>query len=155
MDTSLIARAIGHPLELLARHYATQTHQFLGSVCPVDGNQIPRGSPLEVVASCHVMIAAKTYRALISHFASEHDPELLPDALGSAKAALLAIDRSLAAWRSIAAEKDDGRVGGVMEVLEALRTGVEMRFPAARAFVLPPGLDEGQEVRTTLEPLTH
>ena len=35
----------------------------------------------------------------------------------------------------------DARVSGLIELLEALRTGVEIRFPEARAFVRP-GLDE-------------
>ena len=62
--------------------------------------------------------------------------------------------RPIASRGAIAADQGDARVGGLMEVLEALRTGVEMRFPSARAFVLR-GLDEGQGVPTTLEPLTH
>ena len=133
---------MGHPLEFLARHYAMQTGQYLSSLCAEEGEELPEGSPIELVAFYHFMIAAKTYRALVSHFASETVPELLPDALGAAKVVLLAIDRSLVAWRSIAGEDDDARVGGLMEVLEALKTGVEMRFPDARAFVRP-GLDDG------------
>ena len=134
--------AIGHPLEFLARHYAIQTGRYLSSLSALEDDELPGGSPIEVVAFYHFMIASKTYRALVSHFASEHVPELLPDALGSAKVVLLAIDRSLVAWRSIASEDGDARVGGLVEVLEALKTGVEMRFPEARAFVRP-GLDNG------------
>ena len=133
--------ALGHPLEFLARHYALQAARFLASLETPADEEWPRGSPLEIVAWFHFLIAAKTYRALVSHFASEKTPDLLSDALGSAKLVLVAIDRSLAAWRTIAEDKDDARVGGLMEVLEALRTGVEMRFPEARAFVRP-GLDE-------------
>jgi hypothetical protein len=136
--------ALGHPLEFLARHYALQAGRFLRSVSP-SGAQPPRGSALEVVAWYHFMIAAKTYRALVSHFASDREPDLLPDALGSAKAVLVAIDRSQTAWRSIASTssmKDDATIGGLIELLEALATGVEMRFPEARAFIRP-GLDDG------------
>ena len=39
----------------------------------------------------HFLIAAKTYRALVSHFASDEKPDLLADALGSAKLVLVAI----------------------------------------------------------------
>jgi len=140
-------RALGHPLEFLARHYAVQTGQFLRSLSPSSHAQPPPGSPLDVVASYHVMIAAKIYRALVSHFASEREPELLPDAIGSAKAVLVAIDRSQAAWRSIAARGEhDARIGGLIELLQALATGVEMRFPEARAFIRP-GLDDGDGTR--------
>jgi hypothetical protein len=133
--------ALGHPLEFLARHYALQTAQFLASLDTPVGGEWPSGSPLDVVASYHFLIAVKTYRALVSHFASEETPELLPDALGCAKLILVCIDRSLEAWRSIAAREDDARVGGLIELLEALKTGVEMRFPEARGFIRR-GLDE-------------
>lgn len=134
--------ALGHPLEYLARHYAIQAAEFLQALqCEPDG-QMPRGSPAEVIARHHFLIAAKTYRALVSHYGAEIEPELLRDALGSARLVLIAIERSLAAWRSLSFQKDDGRVGGLIELLEALSAAVEIRFPDARAF-LRPGLDDG------------
>jgi hypothetical protein len=66
----------------------------------------------------------------------------MSDALGSAKVVLLSIERSLAAWQALAAADHDARIGGLIEVLEALRTGVELRFPDAPAFNRP-GLDDG------------
>ena len=89
----------------------------------------------------HFLIAAKTYRALVSQHGAVETPELLSDALGSARIALIAIDRSLDAWRTVAATDDDARIAGLMELLEAVRTGIELRFPAARAFRRP-GLDD-------------
>jgi hypothetical protein len=134
--------ALGHPLEYLARHYAIQAAEFLRPrQCEPDG-QMPRGSPVEVIARHHFVIASKTYRALVSHYRAETEPELLRDALGCAKLVLIAIDRSLAAWRSLAFTEDHARIGGLIELLEALGTAVEIRFPDARAF-LRPGLDDG------------
>jgi hypothetical protein len=134
--------ALGHPLEYLARHYAIQATEFLRPLqCGPDG-EMPRGSPLEVIARHHFLIAAKTYRALVSHYGAEKEPELLRDALGCAKLVLVAIERSLAAWRSLAITDDDARIGGLIELLEALSAAVEIRFPDARAF-LRPGLDDG------------
>jgi hypothetical protein len=134
--------ALGHPLEYLARHYAIQTAEFLRPLqCEPDG-EMPRGSPVEVIARHHFLIAAKTYRALVSHFGAETEPELLRDALGCAKLVLIAIERSLAAWRSLGITDDDARIGGLIELLEALSAAVEIRFPDARAF-LRPGLDDG------------
>lgn len=137
--------ALGHPLEYLARHYGIQAGEFLRSLqSDVDG-RMPRGSPLEVVTRDHFLIAAKIYRALVSHHgAAVQAPELLTDALGSAKIALIMIDRSLAAWDTIASTDEDARIGGLIELLEALRTSVELRFPDARAFQRP-GLDEPRE----------
>jgi hypothetical protein len=134
--------ALGHPLEYLARHYAIQAAEFLRPLqCEPDG-QMPRGSPGEVIARHHFLIAAKTYRALVSHYGAETEPELRRDALGCARLVLTAIERSLAAWRSLAITGHDARIGGLIELLEALSAAVEIRFPDARAF-LRPGLDDG------------
>ena len=134
--------AIGHPLEFLARHYAIQTSTFLSTLrCESDG-RLPRGSPLELLDRYYTLIPAKTYRALISeHDSSPDTPELLDDALGCAKLVVISIDRSIAAWHTIAAAGGDGRIGGMIELLETLRTGVELHFPGARAFRRP-GLDQ-------------
>jgi hypothetical protein len=134
--------ALGHPLEFLGQHYAIQAEHFFESLDPPPQRRPPRGSPLDIVCWDHNLIAYKTYRSLVSHFASEHTPELLPDALASAKSALVCIDRSLEAWRAIAAHEGDARIGGLIDLLEALRTGLEMRFPEARGFRRP-GLDDG------------
>jgi hypothetical protein len=131
--------AFGHPLEFLARHYVIQAGSYLSSLGISD--DWPGDSPLEIVSWFHMLIGAKTYRSLISAHGAAAAPELLFDALGSAKLVLVAIDRSLVAWQAIAEVDSDARVSGLIELLEALRTGVEMRFPEARAFVRP-GLDE-------------
>jgi hypothetical protein len=139
-----------HPLEFLARHYVDQASTFLGSgpVCAGSrrGEPEPRPAPLEVIAWFHVMIASKIYRALASHhLALTEAPDLLADALGSAKIALIGIDRSLAAFQELPQKDDGARNSALMELLGALRTGVEIRFPRARAFVRP-GLDDGSGV---------
>ena len=133
--------ALGHPLEFLARHYARQTAWYLNSLQGRIAEDWPADSPFEVVAWFHGLIAAKTYRALISEHGAAGSPQLLFDALGSAKLVLVAIDRSIAAWQAIAAVDTDARVSGLIELLGALKTAVEIRFPAAQAFVRP-GLDD-------------
>lgn len=137
------APAIGHPLELLARHYAVQAGRFLESTGlemleqPLDAQP----TPLMVIGWYHVLIAAKTYRALVSTFDSSRDrPALDRDASGSAKVALLGIDRSSAAFREVAQSDADARIDGLLELLETLRTAIEARFPEARTFIRP-GLD--------------
>ena len=131
-----------HPLEFLSRHYATQVHAFLVSHLPDSDEPPPHGSALEVAGWFHLLLTAKISRALSSERAAAKDtPELAADALGSAKVVLIGIDRSIAAWQSIAAEDPDARIGGFVELLEALRTGMELHFPDAREFVRP-GLDQ-------------
>jgi hypothetical protein len=133
--------ALGHPLEFLARHYARQAASYLASLQGRIAEGWPADSPFEVVAWFHGLIAAKTYRALVSEHGAAGSPQLLFDALGSAKLVLVAIDRSVSAWQAIAQIDTDARVSGLIELLGALRTAVEIRFPAAEAFVRP-GLDE-------------
>jgi len=133
--------ALGHPLEFLARHYSRQAASYLASLQGRIAEGWPAESPFAVVAWFHGLIAAKTYRALVSEHGAAGSPQLLFDALGSAKLVLVAIDRSVSAWHAIAQIDTDARVSGLMELLEALRTAVEIRFPAAQAFVRP-GLDD-------------
>ena len=138
--------AMGHPLEWLGHHYATQAEHFLSSMPASAAGRLPRDPPIRVIRWYRDLIAAKICRALVSHSrVAGGVPELLPDALGSAKMALIAIDRSLTAWQSIAEMDGDARIGGLIELLEALTTALEIRFPDARAFVRP-GLDEPQSV---------
>jgi len=65
------------------------------------------------------------------------------DANGSAKVALVAIDRSIGAWRALQIslpEKSD-TIKPMLIELGALRSAAEARFPRARDFIRP-GLDE-------------
>ena len=56
---------------------------------------------------------------------------LIAVVLASANVVLLAIDRSLSAWQTLAAGSQAPRVDALVEILEALRTAVELRFPDA------------------------
>jgi hypothetical protein len=135
--------AIGHPLEFLASQYGLRVDAFLASLAPVLDDCGQPDAPLQLIARYHWLMPAKIYRALVSHYqAVAGVPELLSDALGTAKIALILIDRSVSAWHALAARDDDARIEGLVELLQALRTAVEIRFPDARAFVRP-GLDDG------------
>jgi hypothetical protein len=65
------------------------------------------------------------------------------DANGSAKVALVAIDRSTGAWRSLQLSLPEkaASIKPILIDLESLRRSVEARFPRARDFIRP-GLDE-------------
>ena len=98
------------------------------------------GDPRDVIAWFHMMIHVKAMRAL--HGLAEDDPagrDWPPDHDGSAKVALLGIDRSHTAWldlvevRAISASE----VAPFIDDLEWLRAALERTFPNARAFVRP------------------
>ena len=120
---------------------------------------------VEVIRWYQFFIAAKTYRALmgledtgdedvsdidIDPFSDDDvdDEDVLlsaacHDSDGSAKIALIAIDRSSSAWRlmqNALPEKTESTVPMLIE-LEKLRRGLEQIFPRARDFVRP-GFDE-------------
>lgn len=65
------------------------------------------------------------------------------DADGSAKIALVAIDRSLSAWRIIQSSfpEKTGTIMPMLLELENLRSSIEQQFPNARSFIRP-GFDE-------------
>ena len=126
---------------------------------------------IEVIRWYQFFIAAKTYRALmgLEDLGDEEvcDIEIDPfsdgddasdvnlddedvllraachDSDGSAKIALIAIDRSLSAWRlmqNALPERTESIVPMLIE-LEKLRRGIEQIFPRARDFIRP-GFDE-------------
>jgi hypothetical protein len=134
------------------------------------GEDINVSDAIEVIRWYQFFIAAKVFRALmgVEREAIEADsagedvfPDLefdddegvdleevlaeaaASDSNGSAKIALIAIDRSLSAWRvmqSSFAEKASTIMPMFVE-LERLRRGVEQIFPKARDFIRP-GFDE-------------
>lgn len=68
-------------------------------------------------------------------------PAVQSDWNGSAKVALLSIDRSHLAWQTIAAATHDPDANAFAERLDALRRLVREDFPRAMDFIRP-GFDE-------------
>jgi hypothetical protein len=99
----------------------------------------------EVVQWYQFFIAVKLIRGLMSRideddYLAEDDPR---DSDGSAKVALMAIDRSISAWKlmcNLRPENVDS-IHGFLLQLEKLRSSAESEFPNARDFIRP-GFDE-------------
>ncbi|MFO7876157.1 MAG: hypothetical protein R6U55_06200 [Desulfovermiculus sp.] len=101
----------------------------------------------EIISWYLFLIEAKIMRALHGK-AEDEECELGSygrDADGSAKVALIGIDRSLAAWGVVHKNVDLDREGvqDILLCLERLRRKLETVFPYARDFVRP-GFDDGQ-----------
>ena len=108
---------------------------------PENAWPLPQPAPLDVVAWYHVFIALKVYRALASDAQVTHGrARMLADANGSAKVALVGIDRSRAAFRRLARRHDAPCIERILALLDRLGSGLEARFPDARSFPRP-GLD--------------
>jgi hypothetical protein len=104
---------------------------------------------LEVIQWYQYQIAVKTMRALSGRLDEQEsadfapDPDFVKDSDGSAKVALIGIDRSIAAWRLVHMSLPEREVSIVPLILklERLRQRIEKTFPYAREFVRP-GFDE-------------
>ena len=100
---------------------------------------------LEVIQWYFTLIPAKVGRAVAG--AVRGVPECIADeprdSDGSAKVALISIERSMAAWTRLRAHLPEQRDAllDMLVALDRLRRGVERDFPEARAFVRP-GFDE-------------
>ena len=104
-------------------------------------DSISRKEALEVILWYQVFLPPKLYRALLSKTEEmELEEDDLPkDSEGSAKIALIGIDRSLSAWGELVAQCEGQGVAirKIVNHLTRLRAMVEKEFPGARAFIRP------------------
>jgi hypothetical protein len=101
-------------------------------------------SPHAVIEHFALFIGGKVFRAVSGARNEDEDPaDPQRDANGSAKAAILGVERSLAAWREFEVhdERRAQAVRALTAILQELRTGLEERFPQALLF-LRPGFDD-------------
>jgi len=138
-------RAEHQPLQARGEEYLKgvwawlQAHDPAGCVAATD--------PRAVISWYHTLICVKMHRALTGLNDELWADEARRDCDGSAKVALLGIDRSLGAWKDAvevgqATSEDAASFTGS---LQWMRDRLEEVFPRARAFVRP-GLDESEEV---------
>ena len=132
-----------HPLIKAGKKYANAASDWFREFDQENGDASEDAR--EVIHWYQYQIAVKTMRALAGRTEELADPELaeLPkDSDGSAKVALIGIDRSIAAWRLMQLSLPE-RAGSIVMLilqLDRLRHRLENSFPDARAF-LRPGFD--------------
>ena len=134
-----------HPLTKAGKKYANAASDWLREF-----DQTVEVSDLEdareVIQWYQYQIAVKTMRALSGRKEELEDPEIMDcpkDSDGSAKVALIGIDRSMGAWRIMQLSLPD-RAESIVPLilqLERLRQRLEKSFPQARDFIRP-GFDE-------------
>ena len=100
---------------------------------------------IEVIRWYQYFICAKVMRAVRGSVEEEEEGsnDFPNDSDGSAKIALIAIDRSIAAWAVIQRYlvDSDREVTDLMAFVDRLRQALEETFPLARSFIRP-GFDE-------------
>lgn len=97
---------------------------------------------VEVIRWYQYFICTKVMRAVRGTIVEEDD-QCPKDSDGSAKIALIAIDRSIGAWAALRQylTNDTKGVIDLITFLDSLREALEKAFPKARAFIRP-GFDE-------------
>jgi hypothetical protein len=102
---------------------------------------------IEVIRWYQYFIAAKVIRAIRGKMEEEEErcDEFASDSDGSAKIALIALDRSMGAWEVVRHynQQYTERVFEIISFLDLLRQAVEETFPRARAFIRP-GFDSNK-----------
>ena len=137
-------RVEAHPISQLAHAVMMLAHDWLAErleAVESAGDDVLREA-IEVARHDAVLITAKLHRALSgvdNRDADDHPVQ--NDWNGSAKVALVCIERSEAAWCLIAQVTGDRAPAAVAGALLDLRRQVEETFPDARQFVRP-GFDQ-------------
>jgi hypothetical protein len=147
-----------HPLSSAAEDYAFAVSKWfdedftaLESISDnIEGNEElaneaeDLNEAFEVIRWYQFFIAAKTVRGVLSRDDEKEDGWELPkDSDGSIKVALIAIDRSVSAWRMVQLTRPElsDSVLPLLLRLERLRRNTEAEFPEARDFIRA-GFDE-------------
>lgn len=145
-----------HPLAKAGEEYAFAVNEWFKSAFePVEIFSGTAGSNenaqdddlndyLDVIRWYQFQIAVKLMRAISSRLEDDEDgDEQGQDSDGSAKVALIAIDRSISAWKVIGELREENAtsIRQFLLDLERLRLHAEREFPGARDFIRP-GFDE-------------
>ena len=147
-DRERRARLNAHPLTHMSDLYASRAWDWLRAhqePLSASADAVVREA-LEVVSWDAHLIGAKINRALsgrdwVSNGEDEDDDPVQNDANGSAKVALLSLERSEAAWRTIAAAIGDATPSVLADGASHLRRALQATFPDAMKFIRP-GFDE-------------
>jgi hypothetical protein len=159
-------RAVGqaldaHPLRRAAVEYARAASAWLAKHAgpgpshdrpePAHAQPVREGAPLlrrdeaiAIIGRYHFQIATKLMRALsFEAVLADESDAVQTDANGSARVALLGIERSVEAWFELVhCARGTEEILRIIDALNALRADVEQVFPDARRFVRP-GFDTG------------
>jgi hypothetical protein len=137
-------RVHAHPLAETSQDYAVAAHRWLEGVRE---SAVRPQDALDVVRWDLFLIHAKICRALDGRDAYPNGGPFARSALqsdwnGSAKVALISIERSERAWRAMAEALMDEAAGELARLLARLRQQMLAEFPKAMAFRRP-GFDDG------------
>jgi len=132
------------PLTRNAMDVAIAEHRWLHEHAAIRDSADPLvREAIEVIRRHSVFIGGKLARALLGRTSADDsgDDAIQNDWNGSAKIALIAIERSESGWQTVAEVTRDVGAAAIASSFAALRDEVENAFPFARLFKRP-GFDE-------------
>ena len=150
-ENHVICRAARSYIDVVKDWFKKMEEMPFGIVT-VGGESVDLKEAFEVIQWYQYFIAAKIFRAVRGKKEEEEDEddEFPSDADGSAKIALIAIDRSISAWAVIPrhSQPHTESVQDIISLLGLLRQALEKTFPRARSFIRP-GFDRLEANTTT------
>jgi len=140
VENHAICRASRNYSEIVEDWFRKEEEFPFGTVT-VAGQGVELEEAFEVIRWYQYFIAAKVGRAIRGKIEEEEErsDEFPSDADGSAKIALIGIDRSIAAWAVIPRYNrlHTESVFEIISFLDLLRQAIEETFPRARSFIRP------------------
>ncbi|NWG01329.1 MAG: hypothetical protein HXY44_00560 [Syntrophaceae bacterium] len=144
VENHLLCRVAKRYSELVENWFRERESLFFETVAAAREG-VSLDEAIEVIRWYQYFICAKVMRAVRGKMEEEEEGsgEFPSDSDGSAKIALIAMDRSIGAWAVIQQFITDGDRGGIDAIafLDRLRQAVEETFSNARSFIRP-GFDE-------------
>lgn len=140
-----------HPLMQLAERYAVNVKEWFE--CEADalggaygqsfgtGNDIlpeELEDAIDVIQWYQMLPAIRLFGGVVGG-KDDIEPAIIDDRNGSVKVALIAMDRSILAWRRMAElfPIKAASIASIIAHLEELRSGTQREFPKARSFIRP------------------
>jgi hypothetical protein len=138
--THVVSRAAESYAKMVDDWFKGKEDLFFFAMAAVPDVDVKIEEAVEVIRWYQFFIAAKVMRAIRG---SMEERGTYSDSDGSAKVALIGIDRSIAAWGVIPRHNRFYReeVFEIIAFLDLLKQAVEETFPGAKLFIRP-GLDE-------------
>ncbi len=142
-----------HPLEKTAKTYANRVHkwvseneqemEFVLSDNSFDNKKISYKEATETILWYHFFIAAKLHRAMSGYFEKDEEDVRKQDMNGSAKIALIAVERSIGAWGILLQRFSnyEDEIFDFIKTLGKMQNNIKLIFPDAENFIRP-GFDE-------------
>src|SRR5207247_6121550 len=112
-------------------------HLGPAAIAAASAGRHPTGpEPIEIVVWYHLRIYMRVFRALVGRERqSGPSAATVEEVIGSAKLAIVSVQRSRAALQALRTDASAGDIAPLIALLDAIERGLDERFPTARSYV--------------------